>query len=84
MMKWGIFFATILFDVLAVKYIAFMHNNTAIIAFLGVSLFAGLIVQESREDLPGRSKKIISGFMLGTYAAVAIISFLVYQKYILI
>ncbi len=59
-----------------------MHNTIAIITFLGILLFLGIILQESREDMHNRPKNILSGYVLGTYISALVISFLVYKKYI--
>ena len=85
-MKWVPFVLTALLTALlqisAIWRIEFMHNATANITFLTVSLFIGLILHESSEDMPVRIKKIFSGFMSGTYISAAVISFLTYQQYL--
>ncbi len=84
MIRWASFFITSLLEISVIVAVTFMHNTTAIISFFTILLFSGVIVQESREDMPQHQKQIISGFMFGTYAAAAAISFMVYRKYILV
>ena len=81
-MKWISFFTTLLLQILIVWGIKFMHNITAIIVFLGISLFFGFLFQESREDMLDRPKNILAGFVLATYISLVVISFMVYKKYI--
>jgi len=81
-MKWISLVVTMLLQILIVWGIGFMHNTTAIISFFTISLLIGVILKESREDMPARPKKILSGVMLGINASAAIISFLIYLKFI--
>jgi hypothetical protein len=83
-MRWAALFITVLIDVTIVRCAGFMHSSHAIISFFTAALFPGLIVQESGEDIPVRRKQLISGFMPGTYAAIPVISFLIYKNYILL
>jgi hypothetical protein len=61
-----------------------MHYTVAIIALLGLSLFSGFLVQESREDWSARAQRVLSGFITGTYLSVVVISVAVYMKAILV
>ena len=83
-MKWVILTITTIVEIVFVTSIKLMHNSTAIIAFLGISLFVGYVFKESREDMPIRPKSMLSGFILGTYITALIISLLAYQKYLLL
>ena len=82
MIKWVSLVITVLVQLFIVVVVNFMHNASAIIAFLAVSLFVGLMLRESREDMPIRAKGILSGFTYGTYTAAVLISFLLYKRYI--
>ena len=59
-----------------------MHHTYSIISFLGISIFVGFILQESREDLQIIEKKLLSGLILGTYISTIVISILIYIKHI--
>ena len=81
-MKWISLFITLLLEVFIVWGIKFMHNRNVIIIFLIIVLLTGWIIQESREDMPDRPKKILWGFMFGTYIAAITISMLIKLKHI--
>jgi|GEM_PF-4950373 len=83
-MKWIVLLATTLLEFSFIYFIPFMHSFTGILLFFIILLFSGFIIQQSREDMPALPKQIINGFMLGTYCAAAIISFLLYKGYLVI
>jgi membrane protein implicated in regulation of membrane protease activity len=83
-MKWMIAAITIVLQTAVVWVLPFMHYTVAIIALLGLSLFSGFLVQESREDWSARAQRVLSGFITGTYLSVVVISVAVYMKAILV
>jgi hypothetical protein len=81
-MRWPTLSLTLLVEIAIIRYIPFMHNTYAIIAFFCIVLLMALLIQESTEDMPVRKKRIISGIMLGTYLSAIIISVLAFKQLI--
>jgi formate/nitrite transporter FocA (FNT family) len=81
-MRWICCIFAVIFNVLFFKYVGFMHQAYVASAFIGVELFIGWVLKESREDMPIRSKKILSGYLLGTYIGVILVVVLMYCKLI--
>ena len=84
MNKIPIAIVSMLLQTALVWFIPALHHTWYIIVFFCLLLFAGVIVQESREDMPPKHKALIGGFVWGTYGAAAIMSVAVYEGWLVL